>query len=188
MTAASEECILDGVTLARILKRLAHEVIEAHGDVDRVVLAGIEAGGAPLVRALGDTISAIAGREPIITTINPSEYRDDRPRSAVRTIPSLADVHGVQVDITEKVVILVDDVIQTGRTFRAALDAVTSVARPAAVELLVLIDRGNREIPLRPTYVGKNLPVAAGSWIDVRLGGTGAGAYAVQGAPKAVAK
>ena len=179
MSVQAATSLLDGASLTRTVRRLAHEVLEAHNDTACVVLVGIEAGGVGLAKTVAEAMKVIAGREVPVGAIDPTPYRDDRPRTAQIPVPTLVSLDGDPIDVNDCAVILVDDVLQTGRTLRAALDAVLARGRPAAIESMTLIDRGHRELPLRPNYVGKNVPVSDGEWIDVRFGGDDAGAYLV---------
>ena len=168
--------MLDGQAVSRVLTRLAHEVVEAHpGDMDRVVLAGIRAGGVGVARCLCAHLRDISGTDARLVAVDVSGFRDDRPRQ-----PGLDGAWQGILPVTSRtrptpspegaVVILVDDVIQTGRTMRAAFDVVSAQGRPAAIEMAVLVDRGGREVPVRPNYVGKNLPVTASEWVEIELG------------------
>jgi pyrimidine operon attenuation protein/uracil phosphoribosyltransferase len=161
--------LLDGVALQRITMRLAHEIAERHPALDRVVLVGIPTRGVPLARVVANHLVHLGHAAPPIAALDPSAHRDDRPRPAAPH-PALDDVDGGPMPrIDGSVVIVVDDVLFTGRTVRAALDALVDCGRPAAVEILALIDRGHRELPLRATYVGKNVPTAPGDRVFVRL-------------------
>jgi pyrimidine operon attenuation protein/uracil phosphoribosyltransferase len=166
----SHSRVLDGEGIVRAVTRVAHEIGERHsGDLDRVVIAGIREGGLAVAHVLADRGREVWGRRVPLVAVDVSGFRDDRPRQpgmrsawqpvAGNLVPSPAGM----------VVVLVDDVIQTGRTMRAALDLVMSRGRPAAIEVAVLVDRGGREIPVRPNHVGKNLPVAPGAWVEIRL-------------------
>ncbi|MGA2282307.1 MAG: bifunctional pyr operon transcriptional regulator/uracil phosphoribosyltransferase PyrR [Candidatus Dormibacteria bacterium] len=169
--------VLDWSEVGRVLTRLAHEIVEGHpGDLDRVVIAAIREGGVPVARGLCAHLRAISGNEPTLVALDVSGFRDDRPRqpgldgSWQRIRPEAGRKRSGPAPSPEgAVVILVDDVIQTGRTMRAAFDAVASQGRPAAIEMGVLVDRGGREVPVRPNYVGKNLPVAASEWVEIAL-------------------
>lgn len=164
--------VLDGQGIDRVLTRLAHEIGERHpGDLDRVVLAGIREGGVAVARALAAHVRGVWRRDVPVVALDVSGFRDDRPRQpgmrgswrSIRPAELAPSPEGM-------VVVLVDDVIQTGRTMRAALDLVSSRGRPAAIEMAVLIDRGGREVPVRPNHVGRNLPVSAAEWVEIRLG------------------
>jgi len=162
---------MDAEAVRRAITRIAHEVIERNAGLDDVVIVGLQTGGVPLARALGEALREIEGAEVPVGSIDVAFYRDDiglRPvmPEAVTSIP---------VDLSGKVVVLVDDVLFTGRTIRAALDALTDYGRPKAVQLAVMIDRGHRELPIRPDYVGKNLPTRRDEAVDVHEDGVDLG-------------
>jgi pyrimidine operon attenuation protein/uracil phosphoribosyltransferase len=182
--------LLDAAELARTVRRLAHEVRERHPGLPGVVLAAVRDGGVPLACRVRDQLSALGEPEPPLLVLDVRDYRDDRPRPARPAAGALSLLPRVStggapspVSVEAATVVLVDDVIHTGRTLRAALDLLADNGRPAAVEPLVLVDRGRRELPLRATYVGRNLPVAAGAWVEVVWELSGAGAWLVQGDP-----
>ncbi len=157
--------VMDAEDLRRAVTRIAHEIVERNHGLDGVVLIGLQTGGVPLARRLGEALSRIEGVQVPVGDIDIAFYRDDiglRPvlPEAVTDIPFALD---------GKVVVLVDDVLFSGRTIRAALDALTEIGRPAAVRLAVLVDRGHRELPIRPDYVGKNLPTGSDEHIQVQL-------------------
>lgn len=164
--------IIDEATLFRIEKRLAHEILEHHPDLGNVIVAAIRRGGVRPARGIAFHLARLAGVEPLLVELDVQDFRDDRPRpehptrEALRVLEPAARA-GEAPSLDGAVVILVDDVVHTGRTLRAALDALASYGRPAVVEPLVIIDRGRRELPLRATYVGKNVPTAADEWIEV---------------------
>ncbi len=161
--------LLDAPGLQRIIVRLAHEIAERHPELDTVVLVGIPTRGVPLARAVAHELATLGHAAPPVAVLDPSAHRDDRPRPAAPH-PALRHVDGeLAPRIDGAVVIVVDDVLFTGRTIRAALDALVDCGRPAVVEVLALIDRGRRELPLRATYVGKNVPTAAGDRVFVRV-------------------
>ncbi len=161
--------LLDAGAIQRITMRLAHEIAERHPALENVVLVGIPTRGVPLARAVAHQLVTLGHAALPVATLDPSAHRDDRPRPAAPE-PTLYDVDGGSPPrIDGAVVIVVDDVLYTGRTLRAALDALVDCGRPAAVEVLALIDRGHRELPLRATYVGKNVPTASGDRVFVRL-------------------
>ncbi len=150
----------------RATTRMAHEIIERNQGLDAVALIGIQTGGVWLAEALGDEIARIEHAVPV-GSIDASLYRDDiglRPVS-----PAAVSVIGFDIDAAN--VVLVDDVLFTGRTVRAALDALGDYGRPRSVQLAVMVDRGHRELPIRPDFVGKNLPTSSDE--DVRVDGDG---------------
>src|SRR3954447_17978328 len=171
---------MDAEAVRRAVTRIAHEIIERNAGLNDVVIVGLQTGGVPLARALVDALTEIDGpalpeaserSEVPCGTIDVAFYRDDiglRPvmPEAVTSIP---------VDLSGKVVVLVDDVLFTGRTIRAALDALTDYGRPKAVQLAVMIARGHRELPIRPDYVGKNLPTRRDEAVDVHEDGVDLG-------------
>jgi pyrimidine operon attenuation protein / uracil phosphoribosyltransferase len=163
-------CLLDDAAVARTLVRLAHEVHEKHPQLDNVLLAGVRTRGVPLAQRVARALHALDGTGVPVAVLDIDDYRDDRPRPAVPRPGALQLVDGGAVPGVDGVeVIVVDDVFYTGRTLRAALDALADAGRPATVEMLVLVDRGHRELPLRATYVGKNVPTAQDERVAVRL-------------------
>ncbi|HVC42236.1 MAG TPA: bifunctional pyr operon transcriptional regulator/uracil phosphoribosyltransferase PyrR [Candidatus Saccharimonadales bacterium] len=161
--------LLDAGAVQRITLRLAHEIAERHPTLGGVVLVGIPTRGVPLARVVARQLASLGHPAPPVAALDPSAHRDDRPRPATPH-SALYDVDGGSAPrIDGSVVIVVDDVLFTGRTLRAALDALVDCGRPAVVELLTLVDRGHRELPLRATYVGKNVPTASGDRVFVRL-------------------
>ncbi len=165
--------------VGRALWRMAHEVLERNHGLDQLVVIGLQTGGVPLAERLADNLAEIEGERPEIGTLDVAFYRDDIGlRPVVAEAPS-----SIPFDLTERVVVLVDDVLFTGRTVRAALDALTDFGRPRAVQLAVMIDRGHRELPIRPDFVGKNLPTRRDELVDVSDHGVALGAYEPAGAP-----
>jgi pyrimidine operon attenuation protein/uracil phosphoribosyltransferase len=155
--------VLAASDVQRALTRMSHEVVERNGGVEDVVLVGLQTGGIPLATRMAETLRQIEGVDLQLGSLDVAFYRDDiglRPvlPEAVTNIPG---------DLDGKVVILVDDVLFTGRTIRAALNALNDFGRARAVQLAVMIDRGHRELPIRPDYVGKNLPTRREEMVDV---------------------
>jgi pyrimidine operon attenuation protein / uracil phosphoribosyltransferase len=160
--------ILDRDDLRRTLVRIAHEIVEKNGGAGRVALVGIHTRGAFLARRLQALIEEFTGEEVLLGEIDISFYRDDVGARAPSDQPV---VHSSRIDfpLEERDVVLVDDVLYTGRTARAAIEALFDYGRPARVQLAVLVDRGHRELPVRPDYVGKNLPTAPSERVNVRV-------------------
>ena len=163
--------VMDAEAVRRAVTRIAHEVIERNAGLDDVVIVGLQTGGVPLSRALAESLREIEGAEVPCGSIDVAFYRDD---IGIRPVMPEA-VTSIPVDLTGQVVVLVDDVLFTGRTIRAALDALTDYGRPKAVQLAVMIDRGHRELPIRPDYVGKNLPTRRDEAVDVHADGVDLG-------------
>jgi pyrimidine operon attenuation protein/uracil phosphoribosyltransferase len=157
--------LLDADDLARMVRRLAHELLEANEGPQDLVLLGVRTRGVPLARRLAAGIAAIEGAEVPVGELDVTLYRDDL---SLRGPLSLGPTD-VPVDVEGRTVVLVDDVLYTGRTVRAALDAISSLGRPARIRLVALIDRGHRELPIRADHVGKNLPTAPEQRVVVHL-------------------
>lgn len=158
--------VLKDADIARALKRIAHEIVEAHGGVDDLVLLGIPTRGTTLALRLADLLQSISGMSIPTGSIDVTLYRDDLAQQPTRT-PRPTEIPAGGID--GKTVVLVDDVLFSGRSVRAALDALGDIGRPAAVRLAILVDRGHRELPIRPDYVGKNIPSAREERVNVRL-------------------
>ncbi|CCO07211.1 Bifunctional protein pyrR (Includes: Pyrimidine operon regulatory protein; Uracil phosphoribosyltransferase) [Desulforamulus hydrothermalis Lam5 = DSM 18033] len=158
--------ILDDKGMRRALVRIAHEIIERNKGVENVALIGVRRRGVPLAQRLAKFISDIEGTTVPVGILDITLYRDD-----LTTLANQPQVHQTEVNfpVTGKKLVLVDDVLYTGRTVRAALDAIMDLGRPEVVQLAVLIDRGHREIPIRADYVGKNVPTSRKEVISVRL-------------------
>jgi pyrimidine operon attenuation protein/uracil phosphoribosyltransferase len=163
--AAGEKVILTADEMRRAISRIAHEILERNAGAAGLVLVGVRTRGIPLAARLAARIADLEGVTAPTLALDPTPYRDDTPRAQARPAadPSLAR------DVRDRVVVLVDDVLFTGRTARCALDALLDQGRPARVQLAVLIDRGHRELPIRADYVGKNVPTALRESISVRL-------------------
>jgi pyrimidine operon attenuation protein/uracil phosphoribosyltransferase len=164
---SSEKTVLDRDDVRRTLVRIAHEIVEKTGG-EGVAVVGIHRRGAVLAERLRDLVAELVGEPVPLGDIDISFYRDDLARRDPTAQPV---VHASHVDfaVEDTTIVLVDDVLYTGRTVRAAIDAVFDYGRPARVQLAVLADRGHRELPIRPDYVGKNLPTARGERVNVRV-------------------
>jgi pyrimidine operon attenuation protein / uracil phosphoribosyltransferase len=164
--------LLDAEALRRTLSRIAHELIERNPELDRVALVGIHTRGVPLAHRLRRLIDERAGVEVDVGAVDITFYRDDvgiREGEAPRHPQPIVRSTQLDFPLEGRTVVLVDDVLYTGRTIRAAIEALFDYGRPARVQLAVLADRGHRELPIRPDYVGKNLPTARGERIQVQL-------------------
>jgi pyrimidine operon attenuation protein/uracil phosphoribosyltransferase len=166
---AERRTVLQSGDIARALTRIGHEILEGNRGADGLVLLGIPTRGVTLARRIAATLSQIAGAQVPVGALDVTMYRDDLHRHPVRA-PQPTEIPPGGID--GRVVVLVDDVLYSGRSIRAALDALGDLGRPAAVRLAVLIDRGHRELPIRPDYVGKNLPTARDERVNVRLAET----------------
>ena len=161
---SSERRILDADDLRRALVRIAHEIVESHGGTDDLVLVGLRTRGYPLAERLANLIEEHEHTRLPVGSLDITFYRDDLTRLAHAPIVKRSDLGP---EVTDRTVVLVDDVLFTGRTIRAAMDALTDFGRPARIRLAVLVDRGHRELPIRADFVGKNLPTRRSD--DVRV-------------------
>ena len=163
---ADKTVIMDAQAIRRAIIRVAHEIIEKNKGVQDVVLVGVRTRGVPLAERLAAEIEGIAGIQVPVGILDITLYRDD-----LSTLGHQPIVHETQiaVDINGKKIILVDDVLYTGRTARAALDAIVDIGRPEVIQLAVLVDRGHRELPIRADYVGKNVPTSRKEIVSVQL-------------------
>jgi pyrimidine operon attenuation protein/uracil phosphoribosyltransferase len=159
--------LLSGDDVARAMKRMAHEIIERNHGVGELLLVGLQRGGIPVAQKLGELLHDISGEPVEVASLDVSFYRDDIDANPLIE-SSLTTLSG---DVANRTVVLVDDVLFTGRTIRAALQAINDWGRPAAVQLAVLVDRGHRELPIRPDFVGKNLPTARTELVRATLEG-----------------
>jgi pyrimidine operon attenuation protein/uracil phosphoribosyltransferase len=169
---APDRVLLDADALGRTLSRIAHEIIERNPELDRVALVGIQTRGVPLAQRLRRLIAERAGTEVAGGTVDITFYRDDvRARGGEGPLHPQPVVRATSLDfpLEGRTLVLVDDVLYTGRTIRAAIEALFDYGRPSRVQLAVLVDRGHRELPIRPDYVGKNLPTSRGERIQVQL-------------------
>ena len=165
MPEASQKRLLAADDIRRAVARLAHEVLEHNEGVDSLVLVGLRTRGIPLARRLQLRIREFEGADVPLGELDITLYRDDVYHHPPRALSPTS----IPVDISDKTVILVDDVLYTGRTIRAALDALIDLGRPRAIQLVCLIDRGHRELPIRPDYVGKNVPTSRHEKVAVRF-------------------
>jgi len=156
--------IMDADDIRRALTRIAHEIIERNRGAQNLALVGVRTRGVPLAQRLSELIESIEGIKVPVGALDVTPHRDDRDRSA-----ALPDATHLPFAIDERRIVLVDEVIYTGRTVRAAMDALMERGRPAAIQLAVRIDRGHREVPVRPDYVGKNVPTSHRERVTVRL-------------------
>ena len=167
MTELREKAVLmDEDGIRRALMRIAHEIVEKNHGTEHLVLVGIRKRGVPIAARLGTEIAQIEGRELPRGVLDITLYRDDLNELAYQPIVHTTEI---PLDITDKTVILVDDVLYTGRTIRAAMNALLDLGRPRMIQLAVLIDRGHRELPIRADYVGKNVPTASAEDVSVQL-------------------
>jgi pyrimidine operon attenuation protein / uracil phosphoribosyltransferase len=167
-----EKVLLDRDDVERTLSRIAHEIIEGNPELDRVALVGIHTRGVPLAQRLRSRIADFTGREVALGQLDITFYRDDvhvRGREAPQHAQPLVRDSKLDFPLDGMTCVLVDDVLYTGRTIRAAIDALFDYGRPARVQLAVLADRGHRELPIRPDYVGKNFPTHRDERIQVQL-------------------
>jgi len=169
MTLKEKSKILDESSMSKTLERLAHEIIEKNKPIEEIAIVGIKNRGAYLGERLADKIEKFSGKRPPVGALDITLYRDDLTQVSEQPV-----VHATEIDfgIDGKNIILVDDVLYTGRTIRCALDALIDFGRPSQIQLAVLVDRGHRELPIRADYVGKNVPTSPKEVIEVRLSET----------------
>jgi pyrimidine operon attenuation protein/uracil phosphoribosyltransferase len=160
--------VLDDKAMTRSLTRIAHEIIERNKGIENCVLIGIKTRGIYIAKRLAQKISQIEGNNIMVGDLDITFYRDDLSVKTDNNEPLVRDSN-IPFEIKDKKVVLVDDVLYTGRTVRAAMDAIVDIGRPANVQLAVLIDRGHREFPIRPDFVGKNIPTSSDEKILVEL-------------------
>ena len=160
--------VLDADRITRSLTRIAHEILERNRGVDELAFVGIRTRGVPIARRIARAIHQIAHQEVPTGALDITLYRDDLMRHAVGPQPLVRSTE-IAFSIDDKRILLVDDVLYTGRTVRAALDALIDFGRPKAIQLVVLVDRGHRELPIKADYVGKNLPTSPSQSVQVRL-------------------
>ena len=166
MTPESSRPVMHAADIARALTRISHEILESNKGPDDLVILGIPTRGVTLAQRVGALLADISGHSVPVGALDVTMYRDDLHRAPIRA-PHPTDIpHG---GVDGKTVVLVDDVLFSGRSIRAALDALNDIGRPAAVRLAILVDRGHRELPIRPDFVGKNLPSARTERVNVML-------------------
>jgi pyrimidine operon attenuation protein/uracil phosphoribosyltransferase len=165
-SSAPARPVLEAPDIERVLTRIAHEIVERAKGADDVVLLGIPTRGVFLARRLADKLAEVTGRKVPVGSLDITMYRDDLRLGPARAL-ARTDIPGDGVD--GRLVVLVDDVLFSGRTIRAALDALNDIGRPRAVQLAVLVDRGHRELPIRADYVGKNIPTSLRETVKVLL-------------------
>lgn len=158
--------IMDADALRRCLIRMSHQILERNGGTEDLCLVGIKRRGVPLAGMIRDNILNIEGAEIPVGTLDITLYRDDL--SELETSPKITE-SDLPFDVTGKIIVLVDDVIYTGRTARAAIDCLLSKGRPAAIQFAAVIDRGHRELPIRPDFVGKNIPTSNEELVSLRV-------------------
>jgi pyrimidine operon attenuation protein/uracil phosphoribosyltransferase len=160
------DLVMDAEAIRKAIRRIAHEIIEQNHDLGRLVLAGIPTRGKIIARRIAAHIAEIEGTSPTLGVVDVSMHRDDL---STRTRVSVLELTELPLDLDGRPLILVDDVLYTGRSCRAAMDAIASFGRPSRIQLAVLVDRGHRELPIRADFVGKNIPTAPGDKIRVRF-------------------
>jgi pyrimidine operon attenuation protein/uracil phosphoribosyltransferase len=160
--------VMDAVRMDRTLTRIAHEILERNRGIEELALIGIRTRGVPLARRLAAIIKSINQHEIPTGILDITLYRDDLMRHAVGAQPVIRSTE-IPFSIDDKKILLVDDVLYTGRTIRAALDALIEFGRPRTIQLVVLVDRGHRELPIKADYVGKNLPTSLSQSVQVRV-------------------
>jgi pyrimidine operon attenuation protein/uracil phosphoribosyltransferase len=162
----SRKVIMTEEDIKRTLARVAHELIERNELLEDLILVGMHTRGVPLARRLATNIESFAGTKIAVGTLDISLYRDDLPSLELKPVVKLTDIPD---SVDGKSIVLVDDVLYTGRSIRAAMDALTDLGRPRLIQLAVLVDRGHRELPIRADYVGKNIPSSRHEEIQVKL-------------------
>jgi pyrimidine operon attenuation protein/uracil phosphoribosyltransferase len=159
---------MDADRISRALTRIAHEILERNHGISGVALVGVRSRGVPLARRIAAVLAGVSGEEVPTGALDITLYRDDLMRTAVGPQPLVRKTE-IPFSIDNRTIVLVDDVLYTGRTTRAALDALIDFGRPKAIQLVVLVDRGHRELPIKADYVGKNVPTSRKESVQVRL-------------------
>src|ERR1044071_3189110 len=158
--------VMDAASISRVLSRLASEIVERNGGINNLLLVGIRRRGVPLAERIADKIAQLEGTRPVTGQLDITLYRDDLSTVGPRPVVNRTEI---PADVTDSIIVLVDDVLYTGRTVRAALDELVDFGRPRRVELAVLIDRGHRELPIQADYAGKELQTADNEIVKVML-------------------
>ena len=166
--------IMDAESLERAIKRISHQIIEKNHGCDNLCVIGIRRGGVPLAERICNNIFQIEGEKPPLGVLDITLYRDDLSQISKDPVLNATDI---PFSIEGKRVVLVDDVLYTGRTVRAAIDALFSLGRPISIQLAIMVDRGHRELPIRGDFVGKNIPTSRGERVFVRLEETDGGIF-----------
>lgn len=170
MTDEEHLVIMDETAIRRALTRIAHEIVEKNKGIENCVIVGIRTRGIYLANRIAERIAEIEGKPVPVKELDITGYRDDRTREAAgRANPGAGSGELSTLNVKDKVIILFDDVLYTGRTIRAAMDALMDCGRPQSIQLAVLVDRGHRELPIRPDFVGKNVPTSRQEQIQVAL-------------------
>lgn len=157
--------LLDQQAINRAITRISHEIIEKNKGIENVIIMGVKTRGIPLAQRVAKKIGEIENQEVALGSVDITFYRDDLQKKSEKPIIGKQS----NIDVTDKVVIIVDDVVFTGRTCRAAIDVILDMGRPKKIQFAALIDRGHRELPLRPDYVGKNVPTSAQEVVHVKM-------------------
>lgn len=165
MPAPASSVVLDDLAIQRSLTRMAHEIVERHADLSKLYLVAIPNGGVPLGRILQQNLESISGVKLPLGILDTTLYRDDLTRNGVRPPLRITEMPS---SVDERVVLIVEDVVSTGRTIRAAMDAMIDFGRPTSVQVVALVDRGHRELPIKIDYVGKNIPTSVGDKVKFR--------------------
>lgn len=158
--------LMDETAVQRALTRIAHEIVERNKGLANLVLIGIQRRGVPMAMRIAKILEQIEGEIPPVGILDITFYRDDLSKLSAHPVVNGTDI---PFNINEKTVVLIDDVLYTGRTVRAAIEAVFDMGRPAAIQLAIMVDRGHRQLPFRPDYVGKNIPTSSTELIHVEL-------------------
>ncbi|MCD2345185.1 bifunctional pyr operon transcriptional regulator/uracil phosphoribosyltransferase PyrR [Clostridium guangxiense] len=158
--------LLDEKAMKRTLTRISHEIIEKNKGIENIILLGIKRRGVPIANRIADIIESIEGKKVTVASVDITLFRDDLISLDEQT--SIKS-NNIEIDVKDKIIILVDDVLYTGRTVRAAIEAIIHSGRPGMIQLAVLIDRGHRELPIRADYVGKNVPTSKTEMVSVKV-------------------